>query len=358
MKINFINKDKLKKIAGCALVGSMLAAPVAGVAQNYTIQPGDNLMSISQTFYGRSDYYDEIAYLNNISDPSMIRAGDVIYLPDNSRELEFCGQDENWVDVNTNVIYYTFGPKDTLWNLAFNYYGDGRYWKCLAAYNGIKNPKKIRDGKVIMIPPFANLNMDALNWTFEGEDNTNTNTPVEAQTRTITFNEGDTLWAIASKYYNSGTYWEALAIYNNISNPRKVANGTVIELPHKDVLKSIQEGNYALDLWTISKNNYGTSKYAGVIAALNNISNFGNFMQKDLFLPSLQDIEVYYESDTFTYPMDGYYVVKKGDTFKKIAELVYEDANFADYLREINGTDRLVEGMTIYIPSVVSTYSK
>ena len=56
--------------------------------------------------------------------------------------------------------------------------------------------------------------------------------------------------------------------------------------------------------------------------------------------------------------MDGYYVVKKGDTFKKIAELVYEDANFADYLREINGTDRLVEGMTIYIPSVVSTYSK
>ncbi len=353
MKINFIDKSKLKKIAGCVLVGSMLATPVAGVAQNYTIQPGDNLMSISQTFYGRSDYYDEIAYLNNISDPSMIRAGDVIYLPNDYRELEFCGQDGKWV--SNDILYYTFGPKDTLWGLASRFYGDGMYWKCLADYNGITNPKKVRDGKVIMIPPFAYLNMEALNYTFEGEENTNV--VPEVQVRTITFNEGDTLWAIASKYYNSGNYWEALAIYNNIPNPRKITNGTVIELPHKDVLKQIREGNYALDLWTISKNNYGTSKYAGVIAALNNVSNFGAFMQKDLFLPSLNDINVYYESDTFTYPTDGYYVVKKGDTYKKIAELVYEDPNLADYIKEINGTDKLVEGMTIYIPAV-EVYTK
>ena len=54
-----------------------------------------------------------------------------------------------------------------------------------------------------------------------------------------------------------------------------------------------------------------------------------------MYLPSLQDINVYYESDTFTYPQDGYYVVRKGDTFKSIAELVYEDPNFADYIREL-----------------------
>ena len=56
--------------------------------------------------------------------------------------------------------------------------------------------------------------------------------------------------------------------------------------------------------------------------------------------------------------MDGYYVVKKGDTLESIAELVYEDASLADLIKETNGTDRLVEGMTIYIPSVVNTYSK
>lgn len=355
MKTKFIDKSKLKNIVGCVLVGSILVAPVAGVAQNYTVQPGDSLKRISQQFYGRNDYYDEIAYLNGISDPSMIRAGDVIYLPDDYRELEFCGQDDKWVD--NDVLYYTFGPKDTLWSLANRFYGDGMYWKPLAAYNGITNPKKVRDGKVIMIPPFSYLNMDALNWQFEGDENTNTNPAPVVQTRTCIFNEGDTLWAIASKYYGSGNYWEALAIYNNISNPRKIANGTVIELPHKDVLKQIREGNYARDLYTISKETYGSSRYAGVIAALNNVANFGNFIPKDLYLPSLQDINVYYESDTFTYPQDGYYVVKKGDTYKSIAELVYEDVSFADYIKEVNGIDKLVEGMTIYIPAV-NVYTK
>ena len=91
MKVKFFDKKKMKNFVGCVLVGSLLAAPVASVAQSYTVQPGDNLMNISQTFYGRSDYYDEIAYLNNISDPSMIRAGEVIYLPNDYRELEFCG---------------------------------------------------------------------------------------------------------------------------------------------------------------------------------------------------------------------------------------------------------------------------
>ena len=42
----------------------------------------------------------------------------------------------------------------------------------------------------------------------------------------------------------------------------------------------------------------------------------------------------------------------------KVGDISIKNENPADYLREINGTDRLVEGMTIYIPSVVSTYSK
>ena len=354
MKVNFISKKKIKNIVGCALVGSLLAAPVAGLAQNYTIQPGDNLMSISQAFYGRSDYYDEIAYLNNISDPSVIRAGDVIYLPNDYRELEFCGQDDKWMD--GDILYYTFGKGDTLWALASRFYGDGMYWKCLAAFNGIKNPKKVRDGKVIMIPPFAYLNMDALNYTFEGEENTNTQN--EVRIRTYTFVEGDTLWALASKNYGSGNYWEALAIYNNISNPKKISNGTVIELPAKEVLNSIREGNYAMDFYTISKKTYGTSKYASLIAALNGVANIGQYNPNNLYLPSENDIKVYYESDTYTYDHTGYYTVRIGDTFKSISELVYDDASYGDYIKEINGLDRLVPGTVIFIPELEMGYTK
>ena len=351
MKKNFINKDKLKKIGGVVLVASMLAAPVSGLAQSYTVQPGDTLKRISQDFYGRNDYYDEIAYLNNISDPNMIRAGDVIYLPNDYRELEFCGQDDKWV--SNDILYYTFGPKDNLWNLADKFYGDGRYWKCLADYNGITNPKKIRDGKVIQIPPFSYLNMDALNYTFEGDSNTNNQS--SPSIRSHTFVEGDTLWALASKYYGNGNYWEPLATYNNISNPRKISNGTVVYLPSKNVLKDIKNGNYVLDLYTISKQNYGTSRYAGYLAYVNGVALHGDFRVGDLKIPKMEEIK---NVDASEYQTDGYYVVKKGDTFKKIAELVYDDPNFADYLKEVNGITSLQEGMKIFIPVVGYSYSK
>ena len=349
MKVKFFDKKKMKKFVGCVLVGSLLAAPVASVAQSYTVQPGDNLMNISQTFYGRSDYYDEIAYLNNISDPSMIRAGEVIYLPNDYRELEFCGQDGKWVD--NDILYYTFGPKDTLWALANRFYGDGRYWKPLAVYNGITNPKKIRDGKVIMVPPFAYLNMDALNWTFEGEDNNN----YQVVERSHTFLDGDTLWALASKYYGNGNYWEALAIYNNITNPRKIKDGTIVYLPDKEVLTEIRNGNYATDLYTISKLNYGTSRYAGYLAYVNGVSNHGTYNLRDIKVPKLEEVE---KIDALEYQTEGYYVVKRGDTYKKISELVYDDPNFADYLKETNGNIEVREGMKIYIPVVGYSYTK
>jgi len=352
MKIKFVGKEKIKKIAGIVLVGTLLAAPVASVAQSYTIQPGDNLKRISQQFYGRNDYDDEIAYLNNITDPNFIKAGDVIYLPNDYRELEFCGQDGKWVD--NDILYYTFGKGDTLWALASRFYGDGMYWKPLASYNGITNPKKVRDGKVIMIPPFAYLNMDALNWTFEGEDNTNNNEYIIPE-RSHTFVEGDTLWALARDYYGSGNYWEALAIYNNISNPKKISNGTVVYLPTKEVLVEIRNGNYVTDLYTISKLNYGTSRYAGYLAFVNGVSNHGNFNVRDIKVPKIEEIN---EVDAFEYQTDGYYIVKKGDTFRKISELVYDDPSFADYLKEVNGNIRLQEGMKIFIPVVGYSYSK
>ena len=210
-----------------------------------------------------------------------------------------------------------------------------------------------------MVPPFSYLNMDALNWTFEGESNTNTNTNTntnkEAKPRAHTFVEGDTLWALASKYYGNGNYWEALAIYNGIDNPRKISNGTVVVLPAKSVLKDIREGNYLKDLYTISKETYGTSKYAGYLAALNNIPNSGLYYAKQLNIPSANDIN---EVDAFEYQTDGYYVVKKGDTLKKISELVYDDASFADYLAEVNGITKVEEGMTILIPVMGYVFEK
>ena len=47
----------------------------------YTIQPGDSLYQISRMFFGNTDMVARIMELNNITDPNMITAGSVIYLP-------------------------------------------------------------------------------------------------------------------------------------------------------------------------------------------------------------------------------------------------------------------------------------
>ena len=122
-----------------------------------------------------------------------------------------------------------------------------------------------------------------------------------------------------------------------------------------NVLKDIKNGNYAQDLYTISKQNYGTSIYAGYLAYVNGVALHGDFRVGDLKIPKMEEIK---NVDASEYQTDGYYVVKKGDTFKKIAELVYDDPNFADYLKEVNGLTNLQEGMKIFIPVVGYSYSK
>lgn len=47
---------------------------------------------------------------------------------------------------------------------------------------------------------------------------------------TYTVVRGDTLWAIASRFYGDGTRWRELAARSGVSDPRKLQIGTVIRL--------------------------------------------------------------------------------------------------------------------------------
>jgi nucleoid-associated protein YgaU len=42
-------------------------------AQDYTVQPGDNLSKISKHFYGDANKYQVIAKANNLDDPDKIK---------------------------------------------------------------------------------------------------------------------------------------------------------------------------------------------------------------------------------------------------------------------------------------------
>lgn len=49
--------------------------------------------------------------------------------------------------------------------------------------------------------------------------------------KTVVVKKGDTLWGFAVKYYGDGTRWTEIAKKNEISNPKKLAIGKVLEIP-------------------------------------------------------------------------------------------------------------------------------
>ena len=65
-------------------VAAPQAVPVANLSipQTYVVQPGDNLLAISQMFFGTSARVDEIMELNNIENPNMIFQGMILILPE------------------------------------------------------------------------------------------------------------------------------------------------------------------------------------------------------------------------------------------------------------------------------------
>ncbi len=51
-------------------------------AQDYTVQPGDNLSKISKHFYGDANKYMAIAKANNLEDPDKIKVGQKLVIPE------------------------------------------------------------------------------------------------------------------------------------------------------------------------------------------------------------------------------------------------------------------------------------
>ena len=149
-------KESYKKLlAGVLAVQVMITASGCGIKKDnripssydpntgiYTIGTGDTLTGISKYYYGTRDYYDEIAYYNNIKNPDVIKAGDKIFLP--------------------SIAYmcsYTIQPGDTLTQICKSKYGRGdvEIATKLAYYNGLSNPDSIWAGQVIVVPELQTL---------------------------------------------------------------------------------------------------------------------------------------------------------------------------------------------------------
>ena len=99
---------------------------------SYTVKSGDTLSGIASR-YGTT--YQELARINNISDPNLIYPGQVLKINSSSKSSE-------------TINYYTVKSGDTLSSIASKY--KTTYQK-IAADNGISNPDLIYPGQKLVI---------------------------------------------------------------------------------------------------------------------------------------------------------------------------------------------------------------
>jgi nucleoid-associated protein YgaU len=121
----------------------------SGTSGEYTVQSGDTLMGISRKFFeGDSQYWDEIADLNDLKAPYTIYPGDELKLPDEEKTPQTTAESQT----STTSKTYTVQSGDCLMGIARELLGDPHRWGEIANLNGIGPPYTIHPGDVLKVP--------------------------------------------------------------------------------------------------------------------------------------------------------------------------------------------------------------
>lgn len=168
--------------------GLVIALCIAIGSAGYEVQPGDTLAKIATE---QGSTVTELVELNGLSNPDLIRVGQVLTLPSKS-----------------GPISHTVAHGETLAAIAATY--DTSISDIVAA-NTLGNPDLLRIGQILTIPvPQA-----------EGAQTTVT----PAATHIVS--AGETLASIASRY---GTTVDVIAAANGITNPSQIFVGTQLSI--------------------------------------------------------------------------------------------------------------------------------
>lgn len=116
---------------------------------------------------------------------------------------------------------YTVRPGDTLIDIAERLLGDGARWGDLAAANGIKDPRDLAPGKVLKIPTGPSKQ--------KKDDGDHMGERFHASSHTV--GPGETLTAIALKYYGMSSLWTEIAMANQVKDPSALRVGQRLTIP-------------------------------------------------------------------------------------------------------------------------------
>jgi nucleoid-associated protein YgaU len=113
------------------------------------------------------------------------------------------------------------------WKLAEIYLGDGARWPELRALNGAASgpPELLKLGSTVWVPERSTVHEPS-------------------RRKTITVQEGDSLWSLAREHLGRGSLWNCLANANTgIVDYTHLAVGARVQLPEHDALESCRAGS-------------------------------------------------------------------------------------------------------------------
>jgi len=183
---------------------------------------------------------------------------------------------------------------EDLWKISEKYYGSGDNWQKIAEANNITDPDQIVVGQTLTIPdleeaiaqisPTITTTLSPVPTSLITPSLTPTPQPALAQT-THTVQKGESLWAIAEKYYKSGYNWVDIAKENKLENPGFITDGQQITIPsvepklstlsESQTSEPISSSIYSVEkgdtLWSIAVRSYGDGYRWIDIAKENNL---------------------------------------------------------------------------------------
>ncbi|SGP97489.1 mycolyltransferase II [Mycobacterium tuberculosis] len=150
------------------------------MVSTHAVVAGETLSALALRFYGDAELYRLIAAASGIADPDVVNVGQRLIMPDFTR--------------------YTVVAGDTLSALALRFYGDAELNWLIAAASGIADPDVVNVGQRLIMPDFTRYTVVA----------------------------GDTLSALAARFYGDASLYPLIAAVNGIADPGVIDVGQVL----------------------------------------------------------------------------------------------------------------------------------